>query len=82
MYNNWNITLIIPLKSYKWKLNNNFNTFIHHSKINHLKMDSISDLCWLKQISKKRIKWFIWNLEIEQMKKIDSKLSKILDIKK
>ncbi|MDP2090596.1 MAG: type II toxin-antitoxin system PemK/MazF family toxin [Candidatus Gracilibacteria bacterium] len=82
MYNNGNTTLIIPLKSYKGKINNNFNTFINHSKINHLKMDSISDLCGLKQISKKRIKGFIGNLEIEQMKKIDTKLSKILDIKK
>ena len=82
IFNNWNTALIIPLKSYKWKINNNFNTFINHSTINQLKMDSISDLCWLKQISKKRIKWFIWKLEIDQLNKIDKKLCKVLEIKK
>ena len=31
---------------------------------------------------KKRIKWFIWRLESDQINKIDKKLCKILDIKK
>lgn len=82
IYNNWSTALVIPLKSYKWKINKSFNTFINHSSINLLKMDSITDLCWLKQISKKRIKWFIWNLEQKHIEKIDSKISKILNIKK
>ena len=81
-YNWWNTVLIIPLKSYKWKLNNNFNTFINFSVSNWLKMNSISDLWSLKQVSKKRILTKIWILDIGDLNKIDKKLLKILWIRK
>lgn len=81
-YNWWNTVLIIPLKSYKWKVNNKFNIFIKSSKENNLKLDSIVDLVAVKQVSKKRIKWYIWNIEEEYIYKMDNKLLKIFNIKK
>ena len=81
-YNWWNTVLIIPLKSYKWKVNNKFNIFIKSTKNNNLRLDSIVDLVAIKQVSKKRIKWFIWNIEEEYIFKINKKLLKIFNIKK
>lgn len=80
--NRWDTVLIIPLKSYKWYKNNNINIIIKNSKLNWLKKDSIIDLMWIKQVSKKRINKIIWKLEKEYLEKTDKKLLKILNIKK
>ncbi len=80
-YNYWNTIIIIPLKSYKWKINKNFHIFIKHWK-NNLKKDSIADLGSLRQVSKKRLKWSIWIIENDILLKIDKKLTKILLQKK
>ena len=79
-YNWWNTVLIIPLKSYKGKINNYFNTFIK-SENNELKKDSIADLWAIRQISKKRILTKAWKINEKDLEKIDKKLIKILWIK-
>ena len=58
-----------------------FNTLIKQWS-NNLTLDSISDICALKQISKKRIKWYIGRLDTNDIKKIDAKLMKVFNIKK
>jgi len=80
-YNWWNTILIIPLKSYKWKVNNFFNILIK-SWHNNLKKDSIVDLWAIRQISKKRILTKAWNIDKLDLEKIDKKLINIFWIKK
>lgn len=80
-FNWWNTIIISPLKSYKWKINKQFNIFIKHSNNNWLKLDSIIDLWSIRQISKKRLLNKIWSIEIKYIYKINSKLWKILWIK-
>ena len=81
-FNNWETVVILPLKSFEWKkYNRNINIFIEKDKINKLKENSITDLSWIRQISKKRIWWYIWNLNEDEIFKINKKLSKFLWIK-
>ena len=80
--NNWDNIIIIPLKSYKWKNNRNINIFIWWTKLNWLIKDSIVDLMWIRQISKKRVSKLIWKVDKKIIFKIDNKLLKILNIKK
>ncbi len=80
--NFWNTVLIIPLKSYKWKKLNNFQIFLEKSEQTLLKEDSILDISWIRQISKKRIltkKWYLWKNIIDE---IDFKILDIFGIKK
>lgn len=81
-FNNWDTILIIPLKSYKWTKHSSLNIFIKSSKNNWLSKDSISDLMWIRQISKKRIWKIIWKVDKILLDRIDKKLLKILNIKK
>lgn len=82
-FNNWNTVSVIPLKSYEWKkYNRSINIFIEKNHFNWLKENSIADLSWIRQISKKRIWLFIWNLENENILKINKKIMKFFWIKK
>ena len=81
-FNGWNTIIIIPLKSYKWKINNSINLFIKATKENNLKLDSVVDLLSIRQVSKKRVRLKKWNLEYRHLKRIDKYISKIFEIKK
>ena len=80
--NFWNTVIIVPLKSYKWKININFNIFIKSSENTSLNKDSIVDISSIRQISKKRIFKRIWKLDKKYLNEIDSKIIKIFSIKK
>ncbi|MDQ7009259.1 MAG: type II toxin-antitoxin system PemK/MazF family toxin [Candidatus Gracilibacteria bacterium] len=80
-YNKSNTVIIIPLKSYKGKINNNFNIFIKSTKYNNLTVDSMVDLSGIKQVSKKRIRLKKGNLEYKYIDKIDKYILKIFEIK-
>ena len=81
-YNNWDCITVIPLKSYKWKINRNVQIFIKKDKINSLDMNSIVDISTIRQVSKKRIILKLWKLENVYIEKINKKLMKYLRIKK
>ena len=81
-FNNWNTITVIPLKSYNWKrFNKNVNVFIKSNNTNNLKEDSIADISWIMQISKKRLELYIWKTEEEFIFRIDKKLMKFFWIK-
>ncbi len=80
--NKWNTILIIPLKSFKWnKVNRDISIYIEANKSNNLIKNSIVDILWFRQIDKKRLNWYIWKLDNNDLIKIDKKLSKIIWIK-
>ena len=79
--NKWNTVIVIPLKSYKWT-KTWFNILIKKTGLNKLKKDSIVDLTWIKQVSKNRIKWYIWKIENNILLQIDNKILNIFWIKK
>jgi len=81
-FNNWGDVVIVPLKSYKWRINKNINVFITKTQLNWLKKDSIIDIPWIRQVSKKRIWKYIWKTSLENLYKIDNKMLKFLEIKK
>jgi len=80
--NFWNTVVIIPLKLFKWKINNNFNLLLAKSKEFWLEKDSIADLVWIRQISKKRINKRIWRIWKISLNDIDNKILNIFWIKK
>ncbi|MDD2870748.1 MAG: type II toxin-antitoxin system PemK/MazF family toxin [Candidatus Gracilibacteria bacterium] len=77
-----NTVIIVPLKSYKGKININFNIFIKSSENTSLNKDSIVDISSIRQISKKRIFKRIGKLDKKYLNEIDSKIIKIFSIKK
>lgn len=79
--NKWDTVVIIPLRSYKWKINKDLFIFLESDNENNLELNSIIDISWIRQISKKRIKGYIWKLSNEKMLKIDNKVDKIFWIK-
>jgi len=79
--NFWETALVIPLKSYKWKILNDFQVLIKQTDYNKLIKDSLVDISWIKQVSKKRILDKKWNLEIVYLKQIDKKILNIFWIK-
>ena len=80
-YNNINSIIILPLKSYKGKkIINKFHIKLECSQTNNLKKDSICDIFHIKNISTKRLKWKIGNLETQYLKYIDKKIAKMFDI--
>jgi mRNA-degrading endonuclease toxin of MazEF toxin-antitoxin module len=81
-FNSWDNIVILPLKGYKWKTNKSLNIFLSSSKVEWLYKDSIVDLMWIRQISKKRMWKLIWKLKQEKLISIDKKLLKVLNIKK
>jgi len=80
-FNNWKTTVVIPLKSYKWKINKKVHILIYWNKINNLKLDSIVDLLSIRQVSKKRILLKRWFLSKKELEKIDKQILKIFEIK-
>jgi len=81
-FNNWLDILIVPLKSYKWKINKNFNILFKKEEYSFLRKDSVVNFFWIRQISKKRIWRKIWFFNKKDLGRIDKKILKILDIKK
>jgi len=81
-FNNWETVIFLPLKSFKWKMNKNVNIFVKSDEINWLKKDSIVDISAIRQISKKRIKWYVWRINNDTLSKIDSKIKNLFWIKK
>jgi len=79
--NKWNTTVIIPLRSHKWKINKNLFILIEKNNTNKLELNSIIDITWIRQVSKKRIKGFIWKISNKDLLKIDKKVIKIYWIK-
>lgn len=77
-FNNWNSVTVIPLKSYRWKINKNFNIFI---KNDFLDNPSIIDVWWIRQVSKKRIWLFLWTIGNDFLQKVDKKILKLFTIK-
>lgn len=80
--NFWDTILIIPLKSYKWKINNEFNLFLEKSNNYWLDKNSIADFSAIRQVSKKRVNKRIWRLEKRILLDIDNKVLNIFWIKK
>lgn len=80
--NFWNTVIIIPLKSYKWKINNDFQIFLKFNSYNNLTKDSICDIWWIRQISKKRILNKVWVIEKTFIKEMDEKILFIFWMKK
>ncbi len=72
--NFWNTVVILPLKSYKWKISSDFNVFLNKSDELWLEKDSIVDLWWIRQVSKKRINKRIWKVQKELLNEIDFKI--------
>ncbi|MDQ7010104.1 MAG: type II toxin-antitoxin system PemK/MazF family toxin [Candidatus Gracilibacteria bacterium] len=81
-FNNGNNVTIVPLKTYKGKINRNLNIFIEKNNTNKLESNSIVDISGIKQISKKRIGFKIGFMEEKSIEKIDKKIIKFLGIKK
>lgn len=77
-FNNWNTVLIIPIKSYKWKINKDTQLLI---EIELLKNKSLVDFLSIRQIDKRRINNYIWTVWKDNIKKIDKKISKVFWIK-
>jgi len=82
-FNNWNDLVIIPIKwNNKLKYNKKIHIFLSKKEYNFLYKDSLIDLKWIRQISKKRIWKKIWILDKNILEKIDNKIIKIFWIKK
>lgn len=81
-FNDWNNIIVIPIKSYKGKLNNFTNVKINPSKLNNLSKISIAVIPNIRDISKKRIKDRIWTIEENYLESIDKKIIRFLGIKK
>ena len=79
--NFWNTVLIIPLKSYKWYIND-FQLIIEATKYNNLQKKSIVDISSIRQVDKKRLLNKIWKIEKNYIKEIDNKILFIFWIKK
>ena len=79
--NNWNTVVIVPLKSYKSKINKNINILLKKDECNWLEKISIIDISSIRQISKKRILFKIWILDKRYMKKLDKKILRYFWIK-
>jgi mRNA-degrading endonuclease toxin of MazEF toxin-antitoxin module len=76
----WTI-IVIPLKSYKWLFRKDIYLFVEKSEMNQLKKDSIVDMSGIRQISKKRLKWYIWKMNQNELEKIDKRMKSIFWIK-
>lgn len=81
-FNSWDTILVLPLKSYKGKVHRNLNFLLKTDPLNWLFKNSLVDLMWIRQISKKRIGKFIWKVKPDFLVKIDKKMLKIFNIKK
>lgn len=79
--NFWNTVIILPLKSYKWKIVKDFNVFVDKKEILWLEKSSIVDLSSMRQISKKRINKKIWKVWKDILKEIDYKILNLFWIK-
>jgi len=79
--NSWTI-VIIPLTSYKWRFNKNFQVKLDSSKICNLKSDSLALPSQIRSISKNRIWEKIWKIENRFLSKIDKIILKTFNIKK
>jgi len=79
--NFWNTIVIIPIKSFNWKIND-FNVIIEPNNENNLIKKSIVDLSSIRQISKKRINKKFWVINNEILKNIDEKIINFFWIKK
>ena len=77
-YNNWNTIVIIPLKSYKWKINKNTQVLL---KFNLLKNSSLIDILSIRQIDKKRINNYVWSIDKKYLLKVENKMFRIFWIK-
>lgn len=77
-YNKWNTLLIIPIKWFYWKIDKKFQILISPTEENNLWKTSLATLMSINEISKKRIKWKLWNLEKIHLNEINQKLYKIL----
>lgn len=78
LFNNLNTVVIIPLKSYKWKLNRSTQIIIDNKL---LKKKSIIDCLSIRQIDKKRINNYVWKLKYDDLILVEKKLLKIFWIK-
>ena len=81
-FNNKNWVIIIPLKSFKWKIIEKFQVKIEKNKWNWLEKDSIVDIFQIKNISTKRLNKYIWKLDKKYFNEIDNKISNMLWLKK
>ena len=77
----WNNIIIIPIKTYKTRLNSKIQVLIKKDELNNLDVDSIASLFNIKELSKKRIIRKIWFLDKEVIKIIDNKVKKVFEIK-
>lgn len=80
--NFWDTVVVLPLKTYKWKLNNSFNVLLKLEDVDWLFKDSIVDILAIRQISKKRINKRIWKLKDYILLEIDEKVLNNFWIKK
>ena len=78
IYNKTNTVIIIPLKSYKWKIYSYTQVLIKHK---NLKSKSVVDCLSIRQIDKKRINNYIWKIKKQDLLRIEKKLAKIFWIK-
>ena len=74
--------VIIPIKTYKWKLIDNFQIYINHDDQNNLKNDSLINILSIRSISKKRISQRFGKLSNNDISNLDKKIMYIFEINK
>jgi mRNA interferase MazF len=77
-FNAWNSIVIIPLKSYKWKIKKKYQIMIN---LESLKKKSVVDVLSLRQIDKKRINSFIWKVNKTDLDYIEHMITKVFWLK-
>ncbi len=78
LFNSLNTIIIIPLKSYKWKINKSTQVLINNDL---LKSKSIIDCLAIRQIDKKRINNYVWKIDSDDLLKVEKRILKIFWIK-
>jgi mRNA-degrading endonuclease toxin of MazEF toxin-antitoxin module len=74
-FNAWNTIVIIPLKSYKWKINKKYQIMVNLDFLK--KKKSIIDILSLRQVDKKRINSFIWKINKTDLNNIEYMIVKV-----
>lgn len=80
--NRWDTIIILPIKTYKWKLPHKFCVMIDDFEKIWLKNKSYISITDIRSISKKRITRNLWKIDIYILKSINRKIEKIFNIRK
>ncbi len=73
--NRWDCIVVLPLKTLKQEKINNFSIIIKPEN-NWLELLSYTNITDIRSVSKKRISKFIWKLWLDDLRIIDTKITK------